>query len=443
MKVLVVSYYAEAHLPSSAAQNTRLLAESLVGEGHEVRVVCGAAAPGSEDVAGYRLIKLPLASASWTSRWLGAWRPDPRVRELARRELAAWRPDVLWVGAWKLLTEFALEARRRDIPVVQLVHDYSLICLRQWLLDSSGSLCSGPTSEAKCLRCVEHSLGARARLASRLLSLPLAPAFAGALLGPDHVADRHVPTAVGEALTHMAAYRRAVTLFVAQAPSVVEVLSSAAIAPSRCRFLPQFIGEDKLARYPRPQEPPGAGRPLRLAYVGRWSSEKGPDILLDALRAAEVPLDVELWIISRNADPATLEATTKTGSGCSKRIRVINGAGGAEVSRLLAQCDLCVIPSRCRELASRVVLEANAQGVPAIASSTVGNSYLIRDLANGRIFPSGSVEALRGCIEEVAAEPGLIRQWSDRVAEPVGREEWTTLALEILEEAIRSRPSSP
>ena len=82
-----------------------------------------------------------------------------------------------------------------------------------------------------------------------------------------------------------------------------------------------------------------------------------------------------------------------------------------------------------------MVLEAHAQGVPVIASSTVGNSYLIQDRANGRIFETGSVEALRSRIEEVAAAPELIGKWSRRVTEPVGREQWTVLALEILEEA--------
>ncbi len=75
MKVLLVSYYAEAHLPSSAAQNTRLLARSLAGAGHEVRVVCAAAAAGSERVDGYLLKKLPLSSPPWQSKWLGIWRP--------------------------------------------------------------------------------------------------------------------------------------------------------------------------------------------------------------------------------------------------------------------------------------------------------------------------------------------------------------------------------
>ncbi len=437
MKILLVSYYAEAHLPSSAAQNTRRLAEAFVGNGHEVRIVCGAAASGSERIAGYRIIKLPLASSDWKSSWLGAWRPDSRVRDTARQEFAAWRPDILWVGAWKLMTEFALEAAREHIPVVQVVHDYSLICLRQWLLDSSGNLCSGPTSDAKCLNCVDGSLALRARLSSRLLSLPLASACAGAVLGPDYVADRHLPTAVGDALAHMAGYRRAVTLFVAQAPSVTDLLGSAAVVPSRCRFLPQFIGEDKLVRCPRPEEPPGMSRPLRFAYVGRWSPEKGPDILLDAFSTASFALDVELWIVSRNADPAALEAVEEAANGRAKRIRVISDARGAEVSRRLAECDVCVIPSRCRELASRVVLEANAQGVPVVASSTVGNNYLIEDGVNGRIFANGDAGALRACIEEIAAAPDLIRCWAHSVAEPIGGEAWTDMVLEILDEAIR------
>ena len=435
-KVLLVSYYAEAHLPSSAAQNTRLLARSLAAAGHEVRVVCAAESAGSERVDGYRIDRLPLASPAWKRPWLGVFRSDRRVREIARRELRAWRPDVLLIGAWQHLSDYGIEARGQGIPIVQVVHDYSLICLRQWLLDSSGELCAGPTSRDKCVRCLGGSLGIRASLKDRVLSLPAVASLAGSLLGSEYVGNHHVATGAGDALAHMAAFRRAVTLFVAQAPSVVDILGSAGIAPSQCRFLPQFIGDHKLERYPRPARPAGGGRPLRFAYVGRWSREKGPDLLLDAFLAADFGIDAEMWIISGNADVAAIEARGSLDGETARRIRVIDDARGAEVSRRLARCDVCVVPSRCRELASRVVLEAHAQSVPVIASDTVGNSYLIGDRVNGRIFSAGDVAALRRCLEELAAEPSAIREWSLKVASPVRREEWLARVTEILEQAI-------
>ncbi len=436
MKIFIVSYYAELHLSSSAAQNTRLLARSFAEEGHEIRVICAAETAGSERVAGYEIKKIPLSAPSWSSKWLGVWRPDPRVHEIAKDELAAWRPHVVLIGAWKHMTEFALEARRLGIPVVQVVHDYSLICLRQWLLDNSGRLCSGPTSRGKCLECISGSLGVRATLRNKLLSAPLISSVAGFFLGSDYVGNHHVQTGVGSALDHMDDFRRAITLFVAQAPSVVDLLGSAGIAPSRCRFLPQFIGDEKLERYPRPKGSPGIDRPLRLVYVGRWSREKAPEILVDAFSAARTSIDMELWIISRNADPKALEGP-RSGVGASpRRIKVVNDATGHRVSRLLARCDLCVVPSRCHELASRVVLEANAQGVPVVASSSVGNRYLIEDRANGRIFPTGDGDALRRCIEDVASELEVIREWSGSVVEPVRRAEWLALASDILDEAV-------
>ncbi len=432
MRVLLVSYYAEAHLPSSAAQNTRLLARSLTEQGHAVRVVCAADSEGVEQVEGYEIHRLPIASPEWRSRWLGSWRSDDRVRDVACRDLEAWRPDVLLCGAWQHLTEYVLEAHRQGVPVVQVVHDYSILCLRQWLLDASGELCTGPTTRAKCLRCLGSTLGPRAMLRDLLLSLPMAASLAESLLGPEYAANHHVATAAGGALDHMAAFRRAVTLFVAQAPSVVEVLGSAGVAASRCRFLPQFIGEHKLERYPGPAKPAGGGRPIRFIYVGRWSREKGPEILHEAFLAADFEGDAELWIVCAHPDLAAIGNREVPG----KRIRVIDGARGAEVSRLLARCDVCVVPSRCRELASRVVLEAHAQGVPVVASDTVGNGYLITDRVNGRILPSGDVEALRACLEEIVADPSTPREWGLEVASPVARDEWLARVLEILEEAV-------
>ncbi len=436
MRVLLVSYYAEAHLASSSAQNTRLLAAYLAAEGHEVRVICAASTAGSELMDGYRIQKLPLSAPGWSSTWLGVWRPDPRVRDFAREAFDSWRPHVIMIGAWNHLTEFGLEAHQRGIPVVQVVHDYSLICFQQWLLDSSGRLCTGPTSREKCFECLRRPLGPRAALRNRLLSLPGLPSVAGALFGPEYVGNHHVASGAGSAWAHMQAFRGAITLFIAQAPSVVDLLGTAGVSPSRCRLLPQFIGDEKLEKYSRPEEEPCRGRPLRLIYVGRWSSEKGPDLLVDAFSAARAATSMELWIIARNADPAALESERATPEGDTRRIRVVNDAHGHRVSRLLAQCDVCVVPSRCRDLAGRAVPEANAQGVPVVVSSSVGNRYLVEDGVNGRIFPTGDGEALRRCIEELAASPDLAREWSKGVAEPVRREAWQEMVAGILTEAI-------
>ncbi len=438
MKILLVSYYAEAHLPSSSAQNTRLLAESLAAEGHEVRIVCAAVKEATAEVDGYRIDKLPIVSPTWKSPWLGTWRGDARLREIAQNDFASWRPDVVLIGAWAFLSEFALAAAREGIPTVQVVHDYSLICLRQWLLDAAGELCSGPTSEGKCRECIASSFGPRGWLRNRLLSLPVVPALARTIWGEDTVGNHHAPTAVGEAWRHMAAYRRAITLFVAQAPSVIDVLATAGVEADRCRLLPQFIGDEKLERYPRPQEAESEHRrPVRIVYVGRWSREKGPDLLLEAFANVESAVELELWILSGNADATAIEAELRAVARDSpRRIRVITDARGAEVSKRLAECDLCVVPSRCRELASRVVLEAFAQSVPVIASSTVGNGYLIDDGVNGRIFPVGDRDALQRCIEEAVADPAVIREWARNLPQPIRREEWLSRVREILEEAI-------
>ena len=167
----------------------------------------------------------------------------------------------------------------------------------------------------------------------------------------------------------------------------------------------------------------------------RWSREKGPDVLLDAFAAADLEVDAEVWIVSANADAAEIGRRWPFGDAGGKRVRVVNDARGAEVSRLLARCDVCVVPSRCRELASRVVLEAHAQGVPVIASSTVGNGYLIDDRVNGRIFPAADAAALSACLEQLAAEPSIAGEWSRKVPAPVRREEWLARVVAILEEA--------
>jgi hypothetical protein len=156
------------------------------------------------------------------------------------------------MGAWKYLSDFAFAAVEDNIPVVQFVHDYSLICLFQWLLDSRHSLCTGPTSDEKCISCFRRSLRWKGRIPNALLSVPFLGSTMQGFIGSNFTKRLDLDSTVRRALSHMQTYRDGLTFFIAQSPSVIDVLASARIEPSRCRFVPQYIGEDKLRKYNSP-----------------------------------------------------------------------------------------------------------------------------------------------------------------------------------------------
>lgn len=402
-----------------------------------MRVVCGGYKGQTIIQDGYPLTKLPITSPQWKKKWLEVYRPNPKVHEFAQEYFKSWQPDVIFVGALQHLTEFALMGKALGIPLVQTVHDYTILCLRQWLVDGWGENCDGPTSVEKCANCIRHSLGHNDRIKDTLLSFPFLGPKVLDFLGEYSRFNIHVNTVVSEAFSFMKNYRDVVTLFIAQTPLVADVLNCCGVKPSRIRLLPQYIGEKKLRCYSRAEGRPGIDRPVRFAYVGRWSEIKGCYLLLDAFLSARTSNPMELWIISTNAKTEEIVSLAQPRLNKERMMQIFTDKKGEDVSRMLALADVCVVPSTWMEVAARVVLEANAQGVPVIASSTVGNRYVIEDGMNGRIFPAGDVHALKACIEEIVRDPSMISRWAKRIPMPMGKEEWFCGIEMVLKEAIQ------
>ena len=242
-----------------------------------------------------------------------------------------------------------------------------------------------------------------------------------------------------EAFRFSESYRNLIDVFIAQSPDVIDVLSGNGIDRNQCKFVPQYIGEEKLRKYPRPSGKPGVDRPLRLIYVGRWSRVKGSYLLLRAFLETDTDTNIELWIVSKNISQATIDQSINNNMQDSKSVKVFSNLGGAEVSKRIAQSDICVVPSISLETGSRVVLEASAQQTPVIASSTVGNRYLIEDGVNGRIIPAGDLKALKTCLGEVFSQPEKLSFWSNHTPRPIDQNEWIGRLSSVFEEAINNK----
>ena len=64
-----------------------------------------------------------------------------------------------------------------------------------------------------------------------------------------------------------------------------------------------------------------------------------------------------------------------------------------ELPALLRQCDVLVFPSYCEGF-GLVLLEALASGLPIITTDATAGPDLIQDGVEGRLIPSGNLEAL-------------------------------------------------
>ncbi len=157
-------------------------------------------------------------------------------------------------------------------------------------------------------------------------------------------------------------------------------------------IIPQFgVDTDRF----KPDETHVPNATLQIGYIGRLVPEKGVDLLLNALSG----LGDRRWhlqIVGQGPERAALERLTAA-LGLSERVTFRGQIASMQIPTVLQELDLLVIPSRTRpnwkEQFGRVIVEANACGVPVLGS----DSGAIPDSigAGGRIFREGDVQALR------------------------------------------------
>lgn len=164
---------------------------------------------------------------------------------------------------------------------------------------------------------------------------------------------------------------------------------------------------------------PDIARDLDLAAVGRLVSDKGFDLLLDALAILdrEFGLAPRLTLIGDGPERAALaEQAERLGLG--SRVEFTGALAPAEISRRLAAHRVLVVPSRYREPFGIVVLEGIACGCAVIGSAGGGLADAIGPC--GLTFPNGDVRALAARISELLGSAerrtALLEQAPDHLA---------------------------
>jgi glycosyltransferase involved in cell wall biosynthesis len=183
-----------------------------------------------------------------------------------------------------------------------------------------------------------------------------------------------------------------------------------------------------------------------LGYVGRLVPEKGIDDALAALALCH--RRISLLILGDGPDRARLMEMSRS-LGITDRVRFYPPADAASVARFMNAIDALVLltrtTSRVREQFGRVIMEAQACGVPVIGSTCGAIPDVIGQ--GGWIVPEGAPAAAAACFERVADHPEM-----RRLAAAAGREQacrrftFDVVADALwlgLDAAVRSRRAMP
>lgn len=138
-----------------------------------------------------------------------------------------------------------------------------------------------------------------------------------------------------------------------------------------------------------------------VGFAGRMRAVKGVDILLRALLELPADAGMHLLLVGEVQDRRVL----RLASDFRIRERVHLAGFRADAWRLTGMCDVFVMPSLKREGLPRAVIEAMAQGVPAIVTDVGGMPELVRHEKDGLVVPPGDTAALAAALKRMEQAP--------------------------------------
>jgi len=267
--------------------------------------------------------------------------------------------------------------RKNNIPIVQTLHDYKIICpnYRLYSRRQICQLCRG----GKYYNCFFRKCLHNSWLKS----------FLGML-------EAYLNNKIFK-------YYDLVDLFIAPSQFMKDVCIRFGIAENKIKVIYNFIDvtaltNDNLAN--KKEEPE------YILYFGRLSQEKGIGILLDAL--AKVNGVINLKIVGAGLERKNLELRIKN-LELSDRVEIVGPKYGDELKQIIIRAKAVIMPSLWPENMPYSILEALALGKIVIASRTGGLPEIIQDGCNGLLFNSGDSIDLAKKIDLVLANNQLAK----------------------------------
>ena len=152
----------------------------------------------------------------------------------------------------------------------------------------------------------------------------------------------------------------------------------------------------------------GANRVFKIGYVGRLIEEKGLDDALEAMAMSSSP--VTFGIMGEGPYEAKLRERVAT-LGLGERVSFQRWGAPVDVANFLRRLDALVLLTRTtkdvREQFGRVIIEAQACGVPVIGSTCGAIPDVVGD--GGWIVPERDPQALRDLLNKITTDAALVR----------------------------------
>jgi glycosyltransferase involved in cell wall biosynthesis len=168
------------------------------------------------------------------------------------------------------------------------------------------------------------------------------------------------------------------------------------------------------------------GENLRVGFVGRLIPHKGVDVLLHAV-SSDARLHLEVF--GAGPEEERLRALTST-LGIAERVSFHGYVDEADVPGVYRRFDVLAVPSVAMpgwiEQFGRVVVEAQASGVPVVASESGALPDVVG--GSGLLVPPGDADALCAALRRFLDEPGLWERLHAAGPDDAARCSWSRVA---------------
>ena len=378
MKILLVSTHFPPDPAGGSPESVRLTALALRQAGHHVTVVTPAWSPGVAPAGPYRVVQVPISGLydhGSERRFL-----NPRYHAAFGAAIAALAPEADVIHAQDRRAILATWLGRRGRPALVTLRDVGLLCplgLCMW---------DGPAPRA-C-----RGLGQHWREQSRFLREYHAPTATVGVFSQPARRARLLARRAWLSLERRVALRMDLVAFVSRA--LMDIHGRSGFRPTRAAVLPSPVEETP------PLDRDGDPR-FWAAFLGKPSPGKG-------------------WLeFCAMAGLLRGEGARFVHAGPPHAPRMPNVAHAGFLSRpalasLLSGVSAVVVPSRTPDALPRAALEAQAWGVPVVASDAGGLPEIVDDGETGFVVPRGDVGALMNRIR-------WLRSFHGSAAQPMGR----------------------
>ncbi|HLE63086.1 MAG TPA: glycosyltransferase [Pyrinomonadaceae bacterium] len=363
MRVLCVAAAYPPYGKGGGPKGSENIAKALYARGHTVRVITVADDEKFEVRDGIEVKTVRSLNVYWNYwvtrpaiaklLWHALENFNPRALLRMRREIAAFRPDIVvtisieninvatWVAAWTL-----------RCPSVHVIQSLFLMCWRGTMF-SKNKNCERP-----CLRCRVSSIGKK--LCSRIVDGVTAEASHSISLHYEH-----------------GFFRRAVA-----------------------KVIPGAVARPRSA----PSSDVTRTGPLRVGYIGMLTPNKGISTLGAAAELLGDDAPFEYLIAGDGTPEFVQQVLSKFPTSRTSYLGWVNS------NSYYPSIDVLVVPSLSAEAFGYVCIEALSFGVPAIVARSGALPEIIEDEKSGLIFEAGDHEALAACLRRIASDRFLLKR---------------------------------